>query len=569
MTLRTKLALALTFAALLPMGVAVGLPMLQAGKRAREESSRRLEAVRRQAAILIGRREMDAASRVQQVAAELANNRASRQSLLEGPASAAHAVTRSLAERYGLDHLDIRNRQGTQLATSRAETGAAYEIDGSGFDDNRVLLHPLPAGLPGEEPPMAFFARRTVPLGRDTMTVSGGRVVDRGFIEGISEISGQPSSLLNESGEVVEAAGGTATAGPRIAGVVPLGDGGWRVRVSLPAGDARVVRRELLAAFTGVAPFAIAIALAVGILLAAGISRPIRALASRAEAIAAERAVGPLSLVHATNEVRRLTLSFDQMLDALLHSERQRGAAEQIAAWREVARRIAHEVKNPLSPIKVAVENIRRTRSQAPEEFERALEVETATILEEVESLRRLVDEFSLFARLPRPQPVPCDLGQIVTQSLALFAPRVEASGVRVEMDQEEHSGPVLADPEQIGRVFKNILTNALDALEPVADRRLSIALRRRTGFRGGSRSAFTEVEFRDSGVGFETDALRRVFEPYFTTRTERGGTGLGMAIAYRIVTEHGGTIQARGGPGRGASIIVRLPVDGPPAARA
>src|SRR5207245_7681777 len=127
-----------------------------------------------------------------------------------------------------------------------------------------------------------------------------------------------------------------------------------------------------------------------------------------------------------------LGLAFNRMLEALSESESQRGAAERIAAWQEVARRIAHEVKNPLSPIRLAVENLRRTRQKAPEEFERSFEEETTTILEEVESLRPVVEEFPLFARLPRPRAIACDLHQLISQTLALFAPRVQAAEVTV-----------------------------------------------------------------------------------------------------------------------------------------
>src|SRR5206468_9412504 len=135
---------------------------------------------------------------------------------------------------------------------------------------------------------------------------------------------------------------------------------------------------------------------------------------------------------------------------------------------------------NPLSPIKLAVENLRRTREKAPAEFDRALEEETATILEEVESLRRLVDEFSQFARLPAPQPAPCDLKQVVAQALALFAARIEAADVKVRLDTAGAPERIEADAEQIGRVVKNVIANALDALEAldtVADRRLSISI--------------------------------------------------------------------------------------------
>src|SRR5262249_37784595 len=116
-------------------------------------------------------------------------------------------------------------------------------------------------------------------------------------------------------------------------------------------------------------------------------------------------------------------------------------------------------------------------------------------------------------------------------------------------------------DAEQIGRVMKNVLANALDAMERVSRRELSIVLR--------SAGSDLAIEFRDTGSGFDPEALRRVFEPYFTTRGDRGGTGLGMAIASRIVSDQGGTIRAEGALGRGASITIVLPRSGPPADRA
>jgi nitrogen fixation/metabolism regulation signal transduction histidine kinase len=135
--------------------------------------------------------------------------------------------------------------------------------------------------------------------------------------------------------------------------------------------------------------------------------------------------------------VVRLTRSFERMLDSLQSSERERIAAERIAAWQQVARRIAHEVRNPLSPIRMAVENLRRVHARAPEQLDRALDQETTTILEEVESLTRLVDEFSEFARMPAPHREPCDPTQLVRHALALLGPRIEALGVEIELDRE------------------------------------------------------------------------------------------------------------------------------------
>jgi signal transduction histidine kinase len=570
MTLRAKLALALTIVALVPMGVALALPMLQAERRARQEASRRLETVRRQAGILIEREKREVASRVSQVASELARDRPDRQALWQGTA-AAGPVALSLAQRHGLDHLEVRDSRGVLLALSGADPRSDPVVDLLALQEGEVGLRPVPYPSYAADRRAGYFVRRTAASGQGAVTLIGGRILGRAFIEGIGEITEQPAALIDGSGRIVEAAGDADPAAARISGEVPLGEDGWRVRVFVPSGDARDARRALLVAFAGTAPLAVASALLVGLLLAGGISRPIRALAGRAEATAAEAAGGPLSPVQDEDEVRRLGLAFDRMLEALSQSERQRGAAERLAAWQEVARRIAHEVKNPLSPIRLAVENLRRARRMAPGDFDRSFEVETTTILEEVESLRRLVEEFSQFARLPRPQAAPCDLRQILSQTLALFAPRVQAAGIAVEVADGGLSEPVMADAEQIGRALKNILANALDALEdaaPQRERRLSIALRPIVVPQGGARARFAEIEVRDTGAGLEPEALRRIFEPYFTTRAGRGGTGLGMAIAYRIVTEHGGRILADGAPGRGAAITLRLPVGGPPATR-
>jgi nitrogen fixation/metabolism regulation signal transduction histidine kinase len=406
-----------------------------------------------------------------------------------------------------------------------------------------------------------------VPLGVETVALIGGVIVGEAFVSGVTEITGEPAILVPSGGEAREPSGGSEEAGGagRITAEVPLGDAGWVLRVSAPSGDARQVRRDLREAFTGLAPLVLGSALLVGLILAEGISRPIRGLAVRAETISAERSRGP-GPSRSLDEVRRLTRSFDRMLLALSESERQRLEAERVAAWQEVARRVAHEVRNPLSPIRMAVENLRRTRDKAPAELGRALEVESATILEEVDSLKRLVEEFSQFARLPPPQCAPCDLRAVVSQALALFSRRLSDLGVQAATSGLEQAHGVRADAEQIGRALKNVLANALDAMEGSAVKRLEIALRSLPSNPDIGQGAFEEIEVRDSGRGFDADALRRVFEPYFTTRGERGGSGLGMAIVYRIATDHGGSVAASGAAGQGAVITLRLPVDGPPA---
>jgi signal transduction histidine kinase len=518
MTLGTRIVLALILAAIVPMAVVLAIPLLRAGDRAREDTRHLLRQTERQATVLIDGEKTAAASAADRAADDLASDREGLAAVLRGPEGVARPVARGLAERYGFDRMAVLGETGTTLA--------AYGAD-EAF-----------GGAP-------LVERRRVPADHESLTLVATRSLGEAFVSRVTAIAGGEAKL--------GVPGDTTCPDPRIE--VPV-TAEVALCVGVAAFDARDVRRDLLRSFAGVAPVAFVAALAMGFVLAARITRPIRALAVRAEGISAERS-RPLSLLPDRDETRRLTIAFDQMLDALSASERQRLAAERAAAWEEIARRLAHEIKNPLSPIQLAVENLRRTRELAPESFDRAFAEETATILEEVASLRALVDEFSRFARLPRPRVAPCDPRAIAAQALALYGARIAAMGVRVSVDDAEAPATINADAEQLGRVLKNVLGNALDAMESSADRALVLTVRGDDGA--------VAFEIRDTGSGLDAEAQRRIFEPYFTTRGDRGGTGLGMAIAHRIAVEHGGSIRADGAPGRGASVTVRLPIGGPP----
>jgi nitrogen fixation/metabolism regulation signal transduction histidine kinase len=522
MTLRTRIVGALIVAALLPMAVVLAVSLTQAGNRAREETAERVERARRQAAILVDKETSDLARDADHARDDLASDREALAAVVRGPETIAAPVAARLAERFGLEGVTILSESGVTLASAGSEAA----------DGAAVLTE-----------------RRRVRGEHEMLTLVATRSLGPAFAAGAGAVLGG-EARIGPKGE---------PGCPTPAADVPIVEG-TSLCVAVQGADARGLRMDLLRSFAGVAPIAFVAALLVGMVLAFRISSPIRALAERAEEIAAERA-RPMTLLPEKDETRRLTVAFDEMLDALSSSERQRLAAERAAAWEEIARRLAHEIKNPLSPIQLAVENLRRTRERAPGAFDKAFAEETATILEEVASLRTLVDEFAHFARLPKANAAPCDPRAIVAQALALFAARVDAMGAHVRIDDVEAPSSIRADADQIGRVLKNVVANALDAMEGVDTKTLAIVVRR-----DGVNCVF---EVHDSGPGLDAEAQRRIFEPYFTTRGDSGGTGLGMAISHRIAVEHGGTIRADRAASGGARIALTIPIGGPPPDRA
>ncbi len=233
------------------------------------------------------------------------------------------------------------------------------------------------------------------------------------------------------------------------------------------------------------------------------------------------------------------------MIDELSATTRQLVAAERIAAWQEVARRLAHEVKNPLTPIRMALETLREARQANRELFETMFEPNVAVMLEEVERLRRIVDEFGSFARLPRPSLSPLDLSALTGQVVGLHA---TGSG-RVQLRSQIVPGVgVNADRDLITQVLLNLIKNAEEA-SPAGG-----TITVRVSVSGGE----ARVEVDDEGPGVPEAVRQRLFEPYATTKP--GGTGLGLAIAARICQEHSGRLELDPDWGPGARFRMVLP---------
>jgi two-component system nitrogen regulation sensor histidine kinase NtrY len=223
--------------------------------------------------------------------------------------------------------------------------------------------------------------------------------------------------------------------------------------------------------------------------------------------------------------------------------------AQKVAAWREVARRLAHEIKNPLTPIQLSAERMRRKLAALDVPQSELVQECTTTIIGEVESLKNLVDEFSQFARMPAPRAVPTDLHQLLTEALSLY----EGLFTDVAIEHRFDAGVpfVRVDPEQMRRVVINLVDNAVEAIDRNGTIVLETAL--------DSVNSVVRVTVADDGAGIPPEEREKLFLPYYSTKGR--GSGLGLAIVRRIVAEHGGNIDVTDNVPRGTRFTIELPV--------
>ena len=222
--------------------------------------------------------------------------------------------------------------------------------------------------------------------------------------------------------------------------------------------------------------------------------------------------------------------------------------AQKVAAWREVARRLAHEIKNPLTPIQLCAERLRRYFSSAPEQTKQLVDECTTTIVGEVESLKGLVDEFSQFARMPAPRAVPTDLHQLLNDALALYNGIFTDVEIRRHFDRRLPS--VAVDPEQIRRVVINLVDNAIEAMDQRGT--IDVETHRDAG------NSLVRIVVADNGPGIPPAEREKLFLPYYSTK--RRGSGRGRAHVRRIVAEHGGSIDVSDNTPQGTRFAIELP---------
>jgi two-component system nitrogen regulation sensor histidine kinase NtrY len=241
------------------------------------------------------------------------------------------------------------------------------------------------------------------------------------------------------------------------------------------------------------------------------------------------------------------------MTKELLQQKEQLLQSERVAAWRELARRLAHELKNPLFPLQLTVENLLRSRQQSPEQFEEVFSESSFTLLAEIANLKAIVSRFSEFSRMPQPQFQRVQLNDVVDGVMRLFQAQLNApsrTGIECKLELAEVMPTIAADPELLHRALSNLVLNAMDAMPQGGT--LTLGTRRE--------GEWAVLEVADTGTGLTPEECERLFTPYYTNKAH--GTGLGLAIVQSIVSDHGGRISVRSEAGRGTSFVMELPMN-------
>ena len=277
-------------------------------------------------------------------------------------------------------------------------------------------------------------------------------------------------------------------------------------------------------------------------------TKPINQLAAGAAEIASGNLEQQVAL-QSRDEIGRLAGAFNQMTATLKTSLERQLAAERRAAWGDAARWVVHEIKNPLFPIRLSIENLQRAYRSGdtrPTRFDGIFVQCTDIVIEEVERLQRLVDEFDQFARMPTPKRELSDLNPIVQSVVNLYAESVE--NIQIKGNLAPNLPRLSLDSEQITQALGNLIKNAIEAMPDGGTLNLSTQ---------SVSEGQIQVKVQDTGIGMSSETLSQIFEPYYTTKDT--GTGLGMAIVRRIITDHDGEIFVESEKGVGTTVSIEL----------
>jgi two-component system, NtrC family, nitrogen regulation sensor histidine kinase NtrY len=281
---------------------------------------------------------------------------------------------------------------------------------------------------------------------------------------------------------------------------------------------------------------------------AAWVTRPLEKLAQAAQQVAAGNWNAHVE-ISGRDEPALLAESFNRMTAELITQKERLVQAERVAAWRELARRLAHELKNPLFPLQLTVENLLRAREQSPEQFDEVLRESSQTVLAEISNLKGIIGRFSEFSKMPQPHLQPLQVNDVIAGVMQLFQAQLGTDGkIKSELQLDSSLAPISADADLLHRAISNLVLNAIDAMPDGG----TLTLRTR------GEDEKIRIEVADTGSGLTAEQCEQIFIPYYTSKQH--GTGLGLAIVQSVVSDHGGTIHVQSDPGKGATFVIELP---------
>jgi signal transduction histidine kinase len=514
---------------------------------------------------------------VQRIAVDL-NRGSSQQGSYVGEA-------RALANQQHIDFLELVDTQGTILSSAQWQAKFGYPEpalpaaanSSSAFLKREELANGSTLGM---------FAARAVRVAEQPLYVIGGERLDQSFLSTLDIPSGtrvllyqnldpawNPKSLLDLNGP----AAGADRIAPLVEQVrhsgeefrsvihwtadsadaesfdaIPLTGANQQLMGVLLVGSSRrpliELQRQVVSTALLVGGAGILVAVVASLWFAARVTKPVESLAVAARRVA----LGDLAAkveVESSDEFGELASTFNQMTADLLQQKERTLQAERVAAWRELARRLAHELKNPLFPLQVTVENLIRARDKAPEMFDEVFREGTSTLLAEINNLKTIIGRFSEFSKMPQPQRRPTQLNEVVESVLRIFHAQLQG-GPKIATRLQLAAGlpEISADPDLLHRALSNLVLNAIDAMP-----------------NGGELTIQTlqfdnsvAIAISDTGSGLTEEECQRLFTPYYTTK--KHGTGLGLAIVQSVVSDHGGRISVESVKETGTTFRIELP---------
>jgi signal transduction histidine kinase len=392
----------------------------------------------------------------------------------------------------------------------------------------------------------------------DGIAIVGGRLLDRSFVDHLEKLSGSLVAIVDEQEKIIvsgkkmsmESQGVFHDSSAISFRRIDLGSPPDGIEANVIVGVSKTkltaAQDRILIASMGAGVLSVFVSCLLGWLLSRRITKPVDALVEGARAVATGNLDHHVDVIQSA-EIGELVRTFNSMVEDLGSYQKRLVRAERVAAWQEIARRIAHEIKNPLSPIQMSIETLQKAYAGQHPDFPEIFDESTRAISEEVHALKRIVTEFSSFARLPKAAPVVQPLNPIIENAVGLY--RNQSSKVRIRCDLAEDLPDVQVDRELMGQVLSNLLSNAFGSIDEEG------LITVKTG-----RDAYHAfIEVNDNGAGMTNEVMNEIFTPYFTSRAD--GTGLGLAIVERIIEDHHGSIEVESIFGEGTTFTLSLPL--------